>query len=310
VEKEIFKYGQISIKVIDELVAYAIEELLKFYLTNNHADILIDEDKLLEVNRLFSNHVFNEIKADLPKIIQLEESKILSALSTKISDSVTNPETLVKAAKFLEKERDFIYNKDKNWSSFESPFTYAKYDFDLLRYFSISDVVIQSIVDEKFQDIILNPIPQKGLISFTSFDSKVYHAILRNPNLLNAITWRNFEKLLANLLETFEYDVELLSGTKDGGIDIIAIKKDEHFGPVRFILQAKRWQNKVGVEPIRELAFLQHQLNATKACLVTTSHFTSGAWQLANMYKWQLELKDQDGLMDWLELAYKIKSNT
>jgi restriction system protein len=75
------------------------------------------------------------------------------------------------------------------------------------------------------------------------------------------------------------------------------------FGPQRFLLQAKRYSNKVGIEPVRQLAFLHSHLRATKSCLATTATFTKGAWELAQQYQWQLELRDFDGLQEWIKYA-------
>jgi len=45
------------------------------------------------------------------------------------------------------------------------------------------------------------------------------------------LNWRTFEKLLGDILESFGYEIELQQGTKDGGIDLFAIKKADIFGP-------------------------------------------------------------------------------
>jgi len=101
--------------------------------------------------------------------------------------------------------------------------------------------------------------------------------------------------------------VELQQGTKDGGIDLIAVRKDDFLGEHRYLLQAKRYGNKVGVEPVRQLLFLHSYFRATKSCLACTATFTKGAWELAHQYRWQLELKDVLGLTDWLKTAASIK---
>jgi restriction system protein len=101
-------------------------------------------------------------------------------------------------------------------------------------------------------------------------------------------------------LERSGYEVELQRGTKDGGVDLFAIKYTGVFGRERYLLQAKRWKNTVGIEPVRQLAFLHHDLRMTKSCLATTSTFTKGAWALAEQYEWQLELRDFEGLQPWV----------
>lgn len=134
-------------------------------------------------------------------------------------------------------------------------------------------------------------------------DIAVYREILSNKELAQSINWRNFELLLAKILEKCEYDVEVLKGSKDGGIDVIALKKDSSFGSNRYLIQAKKWSNKVGVTPVRELLWAHNEYKVTKSCLVTTSEFTKGAWELAEQHKWQIELKDYDKLIEWIDEA-------
>lgn len=132
------------------------------------------------------------------------------------------------------------------------------------------------------------------------FDPTIYEVIKKDPNLLKSLDWRLFEEMLADMLRRFKYSVELTQPTKDGGIDIIAIKKDENFGEHKYLLQAKRYSDAVQVSPVRELLFLHDEYNATKSCLATTATFTSGAWKLADKYKWKMELKDQQGILSWI----------
>lgn len=139
-------------------------------------------------------------------------------------------------------------------------------------------------------------------------DLQLYSVIAAHPELLRTLHWRTFEKLLADILERFGYEIELQRGSKDGGIDLFAIRRSSVLGPERYILQAKRWSSRVGIEPVRQLLFLQAHERATKACLVTTSRFTRGAWELGAEYKWQLHLRDADGLLDWVNLIRKFPS--
>jgi hypothetical protein len=141
---------------------------------------------------------------------------------------------------------------------------------------------------------------ESRLIKLDVIDSALYKTLVAHPELLRTLDWRVFEHLMADMLEKLGYEIELQRGTKDGGVDLFAIKHYDTFGPQRFLLQAKQWNNKVGVEPIRQLAFLHDHHRMTKSCLATTATFTSGAWQLGTEYRWQLELKDYRGICDWL----------
>jgi hypothetical protein len=132
-------------------------------------------------------------------------------------------------------------------------------------------------------------------------------ALSKDPSLMHKLDWRSFERTLAQILERLGYEIELQRGTKDGGVDIFAISKQGIFGRERYLVQAKRWSEPVGIEPVREIIFLHSHHRMTKSCLASTSRFTRGAWSLANEYQWQLELRDADRLREWIELATIIR---
>lgn len=139
---------------------------------------------------------------------------------------------------------------------------------------------------------------RQAVVVLSPMDLLLYKQLQNHPELIKTLDWRAFEKLLADILESFGYKVDLMRGTKDGGIDIIAIGKPEPWGEHRYLLQAKRWANRVVVEPVRELKFLHDHMRATRSCLATTSTFTKGAWCLAREYPWQLELRDYMGIRE------------
>ncbi len=145
---------------------------------------------------------------------------------------------------------------------------------------------------------------------FDPVDIGLLQAIRQHPELLRTLDWRVFEKLLGGLLERLGFEIELQRGTKDGGIDIFAMKRSEVLGPHRYIIQAKRWSHRVGVAPVRELIFLHGHYKTSKACLATTASFTRGAWKIAEDYRWQLELRDFQGLQEWVELATRSPIDT
>ena len=166
------------------------------------------------------------------------------------------------------------------------------------------DDIIRSGLSARSQIVV----PDFALaVRLDAIDAAFYQAVIGHPELLRTLDWRLFEKLLADILDSFGFEVELQRGTKDGGIDLFAVKQGHPLGPQRFLLQAKRWKNSVGVEPVRQLAFLHSHHRVTKSCLATTAAFTSGAWELARQYRWQLELRDFEGLMEWVREAARIK---
>jgi hypothetical protein len=144
-----------------------------------------------------------------------------------------------------------------------------------------------------------------SLVTLAPVDVSLLKSINQHPDLLRTLEWRTFEKLLAEVLDRLGYEIELQRGTKDGGIDIFALRHDGTFGSHKYIIQAKRWSNRVGVGPVRELLFLQEHHRVSKGCLATTANFTKGAWQLAGEYRWHVELRDFEGLQDWIAQAVR-----
>ena len=160
-------------------------------------------------------------------------------------------------------------------------------------------IVVEEVVPQgSTTQSIIKPVASLDLVS-----PELIRALTRHPELMKTLDWRAFEYLLSTILEKLEYEVELQRGTKDGGIDIFAIKRGGPLGSHRYLLQAKRWSAAVSVQPVRELLFLRDQHRVTKACLATTSRFTRGAWRLADEYKWVLELRDYFGLQEWVRLC-------
>lgn len=160
-------------------------------------------------------------------------------------------------------------------------------------------------IADKYISLYIDRSKSGPIITLDLVSPELITAISQTPELLHALDWRTFERLLARVLEVLGYEIELQQGTKDGGVDIFALCRKEAFGHHRYLLQAKRWKDAVGVEPARELLFLHDYHKVTKSCLATTSKFTRGAWDLAREYRWQLELRDFDRLQEWISLALR-----
>lgn len=138
-------------------------------------------------------------------------------------------------------------------------------------------------------------------------DARIIEKFSKNPQELQNINRRLFEVLVAEIFDAFGFDVELTKRTRDGGRDIVAIKNKEI--AIKYLIECKRPDigNKVGVRPVRELLGVKSDEKATKAILATTSYFTSDARMFFERNKWELEGKDYDGLIDWIEEYKKIK---
>jgi HJR/Mrr/RecB family endonuclease len=123
----------------------------------------------------------------------------------------------------------------------------------------------------------------------------------RHPEEMKHMHPRLYEELIAEIWSGLGYDVELQKRTRDGGVDIIAIKNAEV--RTRFLIQCKRLGpgRKVSVDPVRELLGVKYDLGASKAVIATTGHFTHPARQLLDAHRWELEGRDYDGVVEWLK---------
>lgn len=130
----------------------------------------------------------------------------------------------------------------------------------------------------------------------------VLQSLLLRPGGLDELHWRQFEKLIAELLEADGYTVELMQGTKDGGVDVIATRDHGPLGLFKTLWQAKKKNpgNKVGLSVVRELADTRNEFGASKAFIVTSTYLTRDAIQRIQRDCYQLGKLDRDDLNKWI----------
>ena len=130
----------------------------------------------------------------------------------------------------------------------------------------------------------------------------VKEVLAENPHLLHSLHHRDFEYLVASLLEDTGFEeVAVTPGSRDGGVDIVAVRHNA-LGPLLYLVECKRYSraHKVGVEPVRQLYAVKNVMHASAAALVTTSFFTSGAKSFAQKVGYELALHDYDSLVSLL----------
>ena len=131
---------------------------------------------------------------------------------------------------------------------------------------------------------------------------KLIAELARKPNELYSLAPRQFEELIAELLASHGYEVQLTSQTRDGGYDIMAVHKDELGLDTTFLIECKRYSknNKVGVSQIRQIHGIKDFLNVSKGIIVTTSSFTADAKKHVSS-RYDLQLIDYIQLTEWLK---------
>ena len=125
--------------------------------------------------------------------------------------------------------------------------------------------------------------------------------LARHPEKMRELQPRKFEELVAELFRSKGYDVKVTQRTRDGGLDIYAVQRNE-VGTAMIVIECKRYavKKKVGVEIIRSLYGVVEQKAATKGIIATTSYFTKAAKEFHNDLQYRLGLADFDALCSML----------
>lgn len=95
-----------------------------------------------------------------------------------------------------------------------------------------------------------------------------------SPQVLNGMTWREFEQLVGEAFRLKGYRVmENGGGAPDGGVDLVLNKGQEIY-----LVQCKQWKAfKVGVDVVRELYGVMAARGAAGGFVVTSGQFTGDA---------------------------------
>lgn len=134
-----------------------------------------------------------------------------------------------------------------------------------------------------------------------SVASSATDLVRANPDLLEALSPRQFEEVVADLFAADGFEVSLTAASKDGGRDVIAARHDK-FGSFLYLIECKKYSpmNPVGVEVVRNLYAVVAAERATAGVVATTSTFTHGARAFAGSLQHQMSLRDVEDVRGWL----------
>lgn len=138
---------------------------------------------------------------------------------------------------------------------------------------------------------------------------KLIDEISEHPELLDGVNSRDFEKLIAEIYARMGYEIELRRGTKDDGLDFLAITNEEK-DPYIIIVECKHpiKKNTIGVSFVRELyGVAKHKsVDAKQSILVTSSKFSPAAEEFAMETQNEILLHNKKTV---LELICKYRWN-
>ncbi len=131
---------------------------------------------------------------------------------------------------------------------------------------------------------------------------KIIAELAANPKQLHELDPRKFEELVAEILASNGYDIQLTPPTRDGGYDIMAVRKDSLGIETTTLVECKRYglDHKVGIALIRGLYGVKSFLGVSNALLVTTSEFSEDARKFVES-KYDIQLVDYSQLLEWFQ---------
>ena len=129
--------------------------------------------------------------------------------------------------------------------------------------------------------------PVTPIITFDKNDKRfiISHNIDIDERVnLAEIDWEDFEHLVREIFDmefnTNGGEVKITQASRDGGVDAIAFDPDPIRGG-KIIIQAKRYNNTVGVSAVRDLYGTVINEGANKGILITTSDYGSESYAFA-----------------------------
>jgi len=141
-------------------------------------------------------------------------------------------------------------------------------------------------------------IVQAGFLKFLRSD----------PEAIFRMTHRQFEEMILEILIKLGFHADLTIPTRDGGCDVIAVRKDSLGITTKYIVEAKHYKppHKVGVGIVRQLNTVRMRERGHHGILVTSSYFTADAVAENRCY-YRLHLKDYDSLLEWIDVPQKAR---
>lgn len=136
---------------------------------------------------------------------------------------------------------------------------------------------------------------------FQTINEELIRYLAQHPERMRDLAPRSFEELVAELFRNRGYTVELTPRTRDGGLDIIAIERND-LGAALTLIECKRYseENRVGVDIVRGLYGVVEQRRATRGIIATTSYFTRDAATFRDTVPYRLGLADFDLISRYL----------
>lgn len=309
-------YGHSAVKITEQMYEHSVLKLAE------HIDItqqmmpdktLMNYLKGMEMPRsLLDNSSFNYSLIEKAHKLNITEYQLWQSLpSTQVSkDMERNSQILLDSINNL----DFSslisrYNISNNLyaNSIASQIVALKGNEKL----HIEDPDADDIDQVHAENLELEKDEKIALITVDHLPLKIISKILKNPREVRNVTPRQFEELIADLLNELGFqNIVLTPRSRDGGKDIIASHSIQGI-PLTFYFECKRYAegNKIQLETMRSLlgTMAHESRKVNKGILVTTSTFTKGCKEFI-LSESRLDGKDYNDILGWIAEVKARKS--
>lgn len=145
--------------------------------------------------------------------------------------------------------------------------------------------------------------PPRPLVSAVeTVNAELLAYLRRHPQDFEMLPPRRFEELIAEVLASFGWAVELTAQSRDGGYDLFAISSDRAGPKSSWVVECKRYRadRRVGIEIARGLYCVKQELKVSNAMIVTTSDFSSEVRKFAGS-RYDMDLRNMQSIIEWLD---------
>lgn len=154
----------------------------------------------------------------------------------------------------------------------------------------------------------------RGLVSLIRWGIRSYQAYAENKKWtkesarygipdIDSLSGTDFERFLGGLFRSAGYAVEIKGQSGDFGVDLILERDDK-----RIAIQAKRYTKNVNLRAVQEVVAGMQYYGCTNAWVVTNSHFTRSAQQLARSTN--VNLVDRPALANIIRSVNRDRDNS
>ena len=161
--------------------------------------------------------------------------------------------------------------------------------------------------------LLYQPSLKPIVVAVQAVSDELLEYLVRNPRALYELRPRQFEELIAHILEKFGWEIELTPETRDGGYDILAVSKNVDGSNLRtsFVIECKKYhpERKVGIAVARQLLHVKAERGASHAIIATTSDFTSGVYDFAAR-RLDFDAKNAAAVIEWCNRATCARSDS